>query len=74
MNVPLTKPKACLGHGRGAMLASAKSIAFGVLNVVSEFVDYERKAKSNDQRLDLAWFGAGASIKEKALELVGHML
>ena len=39
------------GHGRGAMLPSA----FGLLNAVTEYVDHERKAKSNDQRLDLVW-------------------
>lgn len=35
---------------------------------------YERKAKSNEHWLDSAWFGAGAAMKEKALELVGQML
>jgi phage/plasmid-like protein (TIGR03299 family) len=56
------------GRGRGADLDSAKGTAFGLLNAVTEFVDHERKARSTDNRLDSAWFGQGATIKQKALE------
>jgi phage/plasmid-like protein (TIGR03299 family) len=56
------------GHGRGAELASAKGTAFGLLNSVTEFVDHERRARSIDYRLDSAWFGQGAGLKERALE------
>src|SRR5476649_388214 len=56
------------GHGRGADLASTKGTAFGLLNAVTEFVDHERRARSSDHRLDSAWFGQGAALKEKALE------
>src|SRR5476651_2452004 len=56
------------GHGRGAELASAKGTAFGLLNAVTEFVDHDRRARSVDTRLDSAWFGQGASLKERALE------
>jgi len=56
------------GHGKGAELASSKSTAFGLLNSITEFVDHERRARSVDHRLDSAWFGTGANIKQKALE------
>ena len=56
------------GRGRGSDLASANGTAFGLLNAVTEFVDHERKARSVDNRLDSAWFGQGANIKQKALE------
>ena len=56
------------GRGKGADLDSAKGTAFGLLNAVTEFVDHERRARSVDHRLDSAWFGQGASIKNKALE------
>ncbi len=62
------------GHGRGAMLQSARGTAFGLLNSVTEFIDHERKAKSTDHRLDSAWFGTGAAIKQRALDLVVKML
>jgi phage/plasmid-like protein (TIGR03299 family) len=55
------------GHGKGADLLSSKNTAFGLLNAVTEFVDHERKARNTDYRLDSAWFGQGALIKEKAL-------
>ena len=62
------------GHGRGAMLQSARGTAFGLLNSVTEFVDHERKAKSTDHRLDSAWFGTGAAIKQRALDLAFNLL
>lgn len=55
------------GSGRGAELASSKGTAFGLLNSVTEFVDHERRARSGDHRLESAWFGQGASLKERAL-------
>ena len=56
------------GQGRGAELASSKATAFGLLNAVTEFVDHERRARSTDHRLDSAWFGQGAALKQKAWE------
>lgn len=56
------------GHGRGAELSSAKDTAYGLLCSMTEFVDHERRAMSIDHRLDSAWFGAGAAIKQRALE------
>ncbi|WP_426207771.1 DUF932 domain-containing protein [Massilia sp. TWP1-3-3] len=62
------------GHGRGAELASSKGTAFGLLNAVTEFVDHQRRAVSSDHRLESAWFGQGAAIKEKALEQALQMI
>ena len=56
------------GQGMGSNLASANDTAFGLLNAVTQFVDHERRARSDDNRLDSAWFGAGAAIKQKALD------
>jgi phage/plasmid-like protein (TIGR03299 family) len=56
------------GDGKGAELASSKGTAFGLLNAVTQFVDHERRARSTDHRLESAWFGQGASIKQKALD------
>ncbi len=56
------------GHGRGAELSSAKNTAYGLLCSITEFVDHERRAMSRDHRLNSAWFGAGANIKERGLE------
>lgn len=54
------------GSGKGSDLVSAKDTAWGLLNSVTEYVDHSRRAMSQDHRLDSAWFGIGASIKEKA--------
>lgn len=56
------------GQGHGAELASAKGTAWGLLNSVTEYVDHQRRARSQDYRLDSAWFGQGATLKKKALD------
>lgn len=56
------------GEGRGAELCTAKDTAWGLLNAVTEYVDHEKRARSNDYRMDSAWFGQGAVLKQKALE------
>ena len=56
------------GQGRGADLSSAKDTAYGLLCSITEFADHERRAMSQDHRLDSAWFGAGAGLKQRGLE------
>jgi phage/plasmid-like protein (TIGR03299 family) len=56
------------GHGKGATLESAQNTAWGLLNAVTEFVDHERRARSREYRLDSAWFGPGAALKQRALD------
>jgi phage/plasmid-like protein (TIGR03299 family) len=55
-------------QGRGAELQAAKDTAWGLLCAVTEFVDHEKQARSAENRLNSAWFGQGANIKQKALE------
>jgi phage/plasmid-like protein (TIGR03299 family) len=62
------------GHGRGAELSSAKDTAYGLLCSITEFIDHERRAMSTDHRLDSAWFGAGAAIKQRGLEQALRMV
>ena len=56
------------GKGRGSDMASARGTAWGLLNAVTEYVDHERRAKGPEYRMDSAWFGQGAVIKQKALD------
>jgi phage/plasmid-like protein (TIGR03299 family) len=56
------------GNGKGSALAAADGTAWGLLNAVTEYVDHQRRARSQDYRLDSAWFGQGAAIKGRALE------
>ena len=62
------------GQGRGADLSSAKDTAYGLLCSITEFADHERRAMSQDHRLDSAWFGAGAGLKQRGLEQALRML
>jgi len=56
------------GQGRGAELASASGTVWGLLNAVTEQIDHHRRARTIDYRLDSAWFGKGAEIKERAFD------
>lgn len=56
------------GKGLGSELAAANDTAWGLLNAVTEYVDHHKTARSLDNRLNSAWFGIGASIKQKALD------
>ena len=62
------------GRGRGSQLDSARGTAWGLLNSVTEFVDHERRARSNEYRMDSAWFGQGAQIKQRALDTALRMV
>ncbi|WP_334032906.1 DUF932 domain-containing protein [Burkholderia gladioli] len=54
------------GKGMGSTLASAAGTAWGLVNSITEFVDHQRRARSDDHRQDAAWFGTGAALKQKA--------
>ncbi|MEK8045779.1 DUF932 domain-containing protein [Ideonella margarita] len=56
------------GEGKGSDLSSANGTAWGLLNAVTEYVDHERRARSQEYRLDSAWFGQGANLKQRALD------
>ncbi|NJB93195.1 DUF932 domain-containing protein [Xanthomonas arboricola] len=62
------------GDGRGSKLASSRATAWGLLNAITEHVDHHRRARSDDHRLDAAWFGQGAKIKQRAWEEVTGMV
>jgi len=57
------------GAAIGSELGGVIGTRWGMLNSVSELVDHER-GRSNNTRLESAWFGTGAAIKNRALELL----
>lgn len=59
----------------GAQLSSARGTLWGALNAVTFDVDHQLPSRSQDTRLDKAWFGVGNNFKDrawqKALAMVG---
>lgn len=53
-------------RGKGTEMTPAKGTAFGPLNAITEFIDHERRALGADNRLEPAWFGQVAVLKEKS--------
>ncbi|NJO01148.1 MAG: DUF932 domain-containing protein [Bacteroidia bacterium] len=49
----------------------AGNTAWGLLNCVTEYVDFRKRARNQGNRLNSAWFGDGAQVKQNAVnELV----
>jgi phage/plasmid-like protein (TIGR03299 family) len=57
------------GQAIGADIPGVSGTRWAMLNAVTELVDHER-GRSNNTRIESAWFGTGAAIKNKALELL----
>lgn len=59
------------GAGRGADHPGVKGTAWGLLNAVTEHVDhFSGRGDNPNVRLDSAWFGKGAEVKQSALQLL----
>lgn len=54
------------GEGKGSALKTAKGTRWGLFNAVTEYVDHEM-GRTDNTRLDGAWFGRGAQLKTRAL-------
>lgn len=50
---------------RGQEIATAKDTLWGAVNAVTNYVDHVRSTRAVE-RIDSAWFGTGATLKEKA--------
>lgn len=58
------------GQGQGAKLPGVDGTAWGWLNAVTEYADHHVRATSDENRTHSAWFGQGADLKERAVEVV----
>ena len=52
-------------NAKGAKMAGRT--AWGLLNCVTEYVDWKKRARSQGNRMDSAWFGPGAQLKQNAM-------
>jgi len=57
------------GQAIGSGIPGVSGTRWAMLNAVTELVDHER-GRSESTRLESAWFGTGAALKNKALELL----
>lgn len=57
----------------GAELASTKGTAWGLVSAVTEYVDHHA-GRSDDTRMDSAWFGNGRSLKARAFEQAAELV
>ena len=57
------------GRAIGSELPGVAGTRWAMLNAVTELVDHER-GRSNNTRIESAWFGAGAALKARAAELL----
>lgn len=55
-------------NGKGSNIPGVKGTYWGAYNAVTEYLGYERGTDA-DRRLDNLWFGQGANLSKKALEV-----
>jgi hypothetical protein len=57
------------GQAIGANIPGVAGTRWAMLNAVTQLVDHER-GRSDNTRLESAWFGTGSALKNRALELL----
>jgi hypothetical protein len=57
------------GAAIGADIKGVAGTRWAALNAVTQLVDHER-GRSDNTRLESAWFGTGNALKQRALELL----
>jgi phage/plasmid-like protein (TIGR03299 family) len=57
------------GDGMGAQMDGARGTAWGLVNAVTEYFDHKKPTRTDDARLDSAWFGSSSRIKAAAFDL-----
>lgn len=59
-------------NGRGTNIPGVRGTLWGAYNSLSEYLQHER-GRSADNRLDSAWFGQGAALNQRALNIALKM-
>lgn len=58
------------GAGRGAALDGVRGTGWGLVNAFTEYADFHARARNQDNRLNSAWFGPGADLKQSVVSLL----
>lgn len=56
------------GAGKGSRLDGVAGTGWGLINAVTEYVDFHSPARTQDNRLHNAWFGIGSELKSIVLD------
>jgi phage/plasmid-like protein (TIGR03299 family) len=64
--VEIQNLKSAFVNAPGQQMKTAKNTAWGLVNAVTYYADHQRKSNNQSERLDSAWFGTGALLKDKA--------
>lgn len=56
------------GNGMGSDFSSAAGTAWGLVNSITQYVDWEINSRNNNNRMRSAWFGQGDKMKTGAFE------
>ena len=62
------------GAGKGAMLDTARGTAWGWLNAVTDYVDHDARARSDEHRAVASLWGSGETLKGKAADMAYAMM
>lgn len=57
------------GEAMGAGMPEANGTAFGLLNAITQHVDWQR-GRTDNSRMSSAWFGAGNALKDQAFKML----
>lgn len=74
LNKLVDRLQTALFESPGAHMTSARGMLWGLVSAVTFDVDHQLPSRSQDTRLDKAWFGSGENIKNRAWELAEEML
>lgn len=62
------------GGGHGSRLPGVAGTAWGLVNAVTEYVDHDRPNRNETNRLNSAWFGSGADMKDRAMDAARELV
>lgn len=64
----------CIARSPGSSMESSNGTAWGLLNGITYYVDHQVNTRTQDARLDQAFFGKGAALKNLAYDRITDLV